>query len=243
VAFTPSGDLVVFYPDSLLVKVLDPASSFSSARWSALLPGEYGFDRGREVFHRMTGAGLACASCHPEGREDGLVWEFQQLGVRRTQHVGGHILERAPYHWDGDMTDLGRLMNEVFAGRMGGGFLEDWEVLSLGRWLDQLSPPAAPAPTDPDAVARGRLLFDSAGCASCHSGAILTNNQRFDVGTGGMFKVPSLLGIGSRAPFLHTGCAPTLKERFTCGGGDQHGTTSNLSDGQIDDLVAYLETL
>ena len=55
-----------------------------------------------------------------------------------------------------------------------------------------------------------------------------------------------LVGIASRAPFMHDGCAKTLKERFTntaCGGGDQHGKTSQLSDAQLDDLVAYLESL
>ncbi len=58
--------------------------------------------------------------------------------------------------------------------------------------------------------------------------------------------MPSLVRIGTRAPFMHDGCAPTLKDRFTnpaCGGGDRHGKTSHLSDAQLDDLVAYLETL
>ena len=48
---------------------------------------------------------------------------------------------------------------------------------------------------------------------------------------------------------MHTGCAATLTDRFvtpvgsTCGGGDQHGHTSQLDPTQIADLVAYLETL
>jgi cytochrome c peroxidase len=64
------------------------------------------------------------------------------------------------------------------------------------------------------------------------------------VGTGGVFQVPSLVGIAYRAPFLHTGCAQTLRDRFApaCGG-DQHGQTAQLSDAEIDDLVAYLESL
>ncbi len=62
------------------------------------------------------------------------------------------------------------------------------------------------------------------------------------VGTGKAFQVPSLLGIGARAPYMHDGCAPTLKERFSaakpCGGGDMHGKTSQLTEAQIDDLVS-----
>jgi cytochrome c peroxidase len=58
-------------------------------------------------------------------------------------------------------------------------------------------------------------------------------------------QVPSLIGVAYRAPFIHTGCAATLRDRFdpSCGGGDKHGHTSQLDGGQIDDLVAYLETL
>jgi hypothetical protein len=66
-----------------------------------------------------------------------------------------------------------------------------------------------------------------------------------DVGTGGLFQVPSLRGVGARAPFMHTGCAKTLADRFNpaCGGGDKHGVTSGLTTSQIADLVAYMETL
>ena len=66
-----------------------------------------------------------------------------------------------------------------------------------------------------------------------------------DVGTGGPFQVPSLRGVAWRAPFMHTGCAATLADRFAgaCGGGDKHGVTSTLTASQIGDLTAYLETL
>jgi hypothetical protein len=43
---------------------------------------------------------------------------------------------------------------------------------------------------------------------------------------------------------MQDGCAPTLLERFgSCGGGDQHGKTSTLTEVQKKDLIAYLETL
>ncbi len=243
VAFTPAGDLLVYYPDQRYIAAFHVPASLS-AQWTTRLPGRNNNDQGRAVFHQMTAAGLACAGCHWEARDDGHTWEFRGIGQRRTQNISGHILQRAPYHWDGDMTDLSKLMTEVFVGRMGGQSLADWQIKAVGAWLDTIPAPAAPAPLDLAAVERGKTLFmTSAGCASCHSGAIFTNNLRADVGTGGMFKVPSLLGIGARAPFLHTGCAATLRDRFTCGGGDLHGLTSQLNEGQIGDLVAYLETL
>jgi cytochrome c peroxidase len=56
------------------------------------------------------------------------------------------------------------------------------------------------------------------------------------------------VGVGARGPFMHNGCAPTLRDRFAkgndqCTGGDKHGVTSQLSTEDIDDLVNYLETL
>jgi len=97
-------------------------------------------------------------------------------------------------------------------------------------------------------AARGRELFfdQRVACANCHSGPATTNNQNSDVGTGAAFQVPTLRGIAWRAPFMHNGCASTLRDRFTnpaCGGGDRHGVTSHLNADQINDLVAYLETL
>jgi hypothetical protein len=61
-----------------------------------------------------------------------------------------------------------------------------------------------------------------------------------------MFQVPSLVGVSTRGPFMHDGCAKTLTDRFTdptCGGGDKHGLTSPLTEAQLGDLIAYLNTI
>ena len=117
---------------------------------------------------------------------------------------------------------------------------------ALSGWLFERQPPARLRAADDKAALRGKALFESddVGCTSCHSGDKLTNNKTVDVGTGGMFQVPSLIGVGYRAPFIHTGCAATLHDRFdpACGG-DKHGNTAQLSKADINDLTAYLETL
>ncbi|HJL20116.1 MAG TPA: cytochrome c, partial [Sandaracinaceae bacterium LLY-WYZ-13_1] len=96
---------------------------------------------------------------------------------------------------------------------------------------------------DAEAVARGRALFRRARCTRCHAGRDLTNGQTRDVGTGGALSVPSLIGVADRLPVMHDGCADTLRRRFDpdCGG-DEHGPT-DLTEAQIDDLVAYLASL
>ncbi len=193
-----------------------------------------------------TAGGVACASCHPEGREDGHVWNFEKLGQRRTQSIGGVISGTEPFHWGGDMKDFSTLTHEVMTGRMSGPLLRDGHIDALAKWIDAVPPWRAATPVDPAAVDRGRALFasDAAGCASCHTGAKLTNNITVDVGTGAAFQVPSLLGLSYRAPFLHHGCATTIDDRFgSCGGGDKHGKTSALTTSQRADLVSYLGSL
>jgi mono/diheme cytochrome c family protein/DNA-binding beta-propeller fold protein YncE len=244
IGWTQADELVTFFPEfpGLMIR---SGAALQQSRFVEL-PGELGYDSGRALFHKQTSSGMSCASCHPEGREDGQVWEFADLGLRRTQSLAGGIMRRAPYHWGGDMTDLPKLMGDVFSQRMGGGQVSRSEEISLGPWLDRVPAPAPSAPLVPDAVARGKQLFDSAsvGCATCHSGALLTNNLLVGVNTDGVFKVPSLLGVAARAPFMHDGCAETLMDRFgPCGGGDRHGATSQLSPAQLADLVSYLESL
>lgn len=201
---------------------------------------------GHALFHAVTRSSIACVSCHPEGGDDGRVWTFIPTGARRTQSLRGGLLATAPFHWDGDMGDMSKLMSAVFVGRMGGTQPQTAEVDALAGWLD--AQPALPktAPADPQAVARGKQLFEDAkvGCASCHSGARFTNNANASVGTGRAFQVPSLVEVGTHAPYMHSGCASTLADRFDpkCGG-DTHGQTAQLTAGQLADLVSYLQSL
>lgn len=210
------------------------------------LGGESVFDTGHALFHGNAGRGTACASCHPEGGDDGRTWRFANMGPRRTPAMHGGVLATAPFHWDGDLADMRALSAMVFTGRMGGPSLSISQVDALGGWLDELPSPELAAPPDPEAVSRGRALFyGEAQCATCHSGGMYTNNQTVAVGTGQAFQVPSLVRVSLRLPVMHDGCARTLHDRFRpeCGGGDEHGRTSQLNEAGVDDLVAFLETL
>jgi mono/diheme cytochrome c family protein len=212
----------------------------------ATFPVPRSLDPGRTRFHAaVPGASLACASCHPEATDDGRVWNLLPIGPRRTQSLRGGIVGRAPYHWNGDLPDFEALMAEVFVRRMGGR-VSPGSAQEVAGWLDSL-PALKTSPTD-EAARRGREIFTSPemGCASCHSGPLFTSGAKVNVGTGGTFKVPSLVGLAFRAPYMHDGCAATLEERFSrpdCGGGDLHGHASHLAREQLSDLIAYLETL
>jgi YVTN family beta-propeller protein len=105
-----------------------------------------------------------------------------------------------------------------------------------------------------EAADRGRVLFfdQTVGCGRCHNGPALTESGRgdgkvalqdllHDVGTGKKLDVPALLHLWDTAPYLHDGRAATLREVLVeHNAGDRHGQTSQLSDGQIEDLVQFL---
>jgi mono/diheme cytochrome c family protein len=238
---------------TLWVQTREPAALTklpnSAAPTTVTLSSDSRADTAWAVFHSNSGANIACASCHPEGGEDARVWQFDQIGPRRTQSLRGHVGGTEPFHWGGELKDFDALIAQVYLQRMAGPMLADDQRQVLFAWVNAIPLVPQSAPADTAAVARGKALFEDtthAACTSCHSGPELTNNSTVDVGTNGQFQVPRLLGVGFRAPFLHDGCAATLTDRFSsaCGGGtDLHGVTSQLTAAQISDLVSYLQTL
>jgi hypothetical protein len=237
VAFDPAGRLAL--------QTREPGMFHLGNRY-LVLPGRHRKHTGHELFHLATVGGIACASCHPEGTEDGQVWDFAGLGKRRTQSLAGGILGTEPFHWSGDMRDFNMIAMDVFSQRMSGPNVEPMHRISLMNWVNTIPSREPPAAADPGAVERGKAIFNDSfvGCASCHSGPRMTNNANADVNTAGHFQVPSLLGLAWRAPYMHEGCAATLADRFApCGGGDSHGKTSQLTPAERSDLIAYMDSL
>jgi mono/diheme cytochrome c family protein len=246
----PNGEIVAVAYDqrgNVIVQSREPATiQVLTQRLPAVtLSTDSRFDAGHQLFHTATTAQVACVSCHPEGGEDGRVWQFQVLGERRTQSLRGGIMDTAPFHWGGEEPNMTMLMTDVFQGRMAGAQVDTQRVSALSAWLNQIPTIPTAAPADVATLIRGQTLFASAGCTTCHTGSDFTNNQTVDVGTGGAFQVPQMHGLAMRAPYMHNGCAPTLLDRFSspCGGGATHGNAASLSSAQLTDLVAYLETL
>jgi mono/diheme cytochrome c family protein len=200
-------------------------------------------DTGHAIFHASSGRGrTACASCHPEGRDDGHSWRSVILGPRRTPSLIGTVAGTAPYHWNGEASGLDDLMTMTFTQRMRGPELRADQKAAIGSWLGELpglSRSSSSISFSPSAV-RGRAIFESATarCSSCHAGALLTNNATLDVGTGGEMQVPSLLGVVHRAPYLHDGSHPHLRSILR----SPHGGATVRAD-EVDDLASYLESL
>lgn len=105
-----------------------------------------------------------------------------------------------------------------------------------------------------DAAQRGFALFESLGCAQCHTGFTLSSvfgePRTFNTGIGeGKFKAPTLRNITKTAPYFHDGSAPTLDEVI-----DHYATATGpnlsplitpftLSADERADLLAFLAAL
>lgn len=136
---------------------------------------------------------------------------------------------------------------------------------ALAAFVESLRPKRSPF-RNPDgsltaAAQRGQTIFEQpdVGCVACHPPPRFTDSTlaaspflTHDVGTGDgpdermgpAFDTPSLRGLWDSAPYLHDGSAPTLRDVITTGNPqDRHGRTSQLSEGEVQDLIAFLLSL
>jgi len=240
-----SGASLVLTHSPAEVKVLD--GDVFGSEVQVALDLEERRDTGLELFQMTVGTGVSCSSCHPGGRADARTWLLAN-GPRRTQPLEGGVSHLGAFHWDAEFDTFDALVDDVMSDRMGlHQELSSAHKSVLLSFLDAIPPAARPAQSlDFEATERGRLLFESPSteCSTCHGGAAFTNNTAVDVGTGGVFVTPSLVGVGYREPLMHDGCASDLLDRFgPCGGGDRHGKTSHLTDAEVGDLVTYMKSL
>ena len=225
----PARVLIQAHPTDLDLQVIE-------------LPGESVFDTGHEIFHRSTESGLSCASCHPEGGDDGHTWNFAELGRRRTQALDVGLAGTEPFHWDGDMQDMNMLMGEVLAHRMGGSRQSEDRRDSFKAWLfAQERPPANPGLDDPTEVDLGRELFASYGCGTCHVGTGLGGSLTTEI-RGESLQVPVLRRVSLRPPFMHDGRAATLEEAVRDMLLTANGIDSPLQ-ADVEAMTAYMRSL
>ncbi|HET9625593.1 MAG TPA: c-type cytochrome, partial [Kofleriaceae bacterium] len=185
---------------------------------------------------------LACASCHPDQRADGLSWRIEKRELQ-TPLLAGRLVGTHPFKWDGGDPTLRDSLSSTMK-RLGGTGLSRKQTDALAAYLEALPAPRAPT-RDPAQVARGKQLFDAEGCRSCHAGAAYTDRARHQLtGTLKASDTPSLIGVAASAPYFHDGSAATL-EALLRDRGAVHGMadTGKLSDPQVSDLTAFLETL
>lgn len=213
--------------------------------------------RGRALFHatfdrRVSADGRACASCHPDGRDDALTWSSPN-GVMQTPMLLQRLEGTAPYGWQGGAADLVHHVKQTTS-RLGGTGLAASDVADLEAYLAAQRPPTPERQQrqpSVDVVSRGADIFRSAEaeCSSCHRGEVTADGDLHDVDPGSDgkhrghgFDTPSLRFIARSAPYFHDGRYATLGDLLTRTDGAM-GHTAQLGPADRAALEAYLETL
>jgi DNA-binding beta-propeller fold protein YncE len=208
---------------------------------------------GRKLFHKGGDAkiakdGRACASCHPDGRDDGLVWSTPE-GPRQTILLAGRVGRGAPFGWLGQHPSLKEHIKITMKNLKGTG-VADTEYDAIVSYIGAMkAPPRARHGSLTGIEARGSELFHSSlGCASCHAEKTgFTDLDVHEIGsatvadTKRQFLAPSLRFVGGSAPYFHDGRYATLEELLRKN--EKMGDTKSLSADDRGALEAYLRTL
>ena len=257
-AVAPDGDVLVWCACTRTmqrVDFVDPEGALATtakvAPGPTLVPTRHTPKQheGMVLFHASDAAtsargALACSTCHPDNRADGLSWRIDTRELQ-TPLLAGRVVGTHPFKWDGGDKDLRASLTGTMR-RLGGFGLGRAQTDALAAYVEGLPTVRTPS-RDVTTVARGRKSFDSAelGCRTCHDGPTYTDPSKHKLtGTLDVSDTPSLLGVAASAPYFHDGSAATL-EALLRDRGAVHGMaeTSKLSDAQVADLSAFLETL
>ena len=257
----------LYFEDEVSFLDIDDASA--KARTLALGPkaditkdrvrrGEMLYNDGSMCFQQWQ----SCASCHPDGRVDGLNWDLLNDGMGNPKQTKSEIYSQwtAPTMVTGIRKDMhtcnaAGLVHIQFVTR------PEEDVHCFDAYVTQMKPVPSPYLVNgklSERAKRGEKLFKSAKCAECHTSGskgpggenLWTDCKLYDVGlgtateVGRKFDTPTLAECWRTAPYLYDGRALTMEEVLTvCNPKDTHGVTSNLTPEQVKDLAEYVLSL
>ncbi len=217
-----------------------------SERMSEVREGEMLFNDARLCFQQWQ----SCASCHPDGRADGLNWDLLNDGLGNPKNTKSLLGS----HATPPVMITGIRPNAEAAVRSGIKYIQfttpqEDDAKAIDTYLKSLEPIESPFPQN-ETVQQGKMVYEKAECAKCHSGLHLTNLKKYNVGTGlghqadMEFDTPTLVEIWRTAPYLYDGRVSTLEDvagKFNPE--DKHGKTRQLTEDERRDLLAYLLSL
>jgi len=197
---------------------------------------------GKQVFYdaadrRMSqDSYISCASCHLDGFEDGMVWDFTDRGEglrNTTSLLGRRGTGQGRLHWSANFDELQDFEHDIRGAFGGEGFLTD-EQFSEGSRDTPLGDSKAGLSAELDALAayvasldrvnpspfrapdgsltpegwRGLQVFRRAGCPDCHGGPDFTDSPTGNLHDVGTLRPTSGQRLGDTLEGLDT---PTLR--------------------------------
>ncbi len=195
---------------------------------------------------------MSCHSCHTDGHSSGQLNDNLSDGSfgapKRVLSLLG-VGQTGPWAWNGEMEKLDQQVLSSIQNTMQGPVPTEEQVAALAAYLRTLPAPRPPAqPThrrNDSQLRRGRELFQSLRCQSCHTPPAYTSHRSFDVGLkdavgNHSFNPPSLRGIGRRRALFHDASASSLMDVLQNHG---HQLNRELSASELDALYQFLNSI
>lgn len=233
--FTDSVGVVDLENHEVTQIMLGKAAPLTAAR-----EGEMHFNDANNCFQQWQ----CCATCHPDGRTDGLNWDLLNDGMGNPRNTKSLLLAHAtPPVMITGVRD--RAETAVRTGIRHIQFAQRPEAcaVAMDEYLKSMKPVRNPAQPG-DAVERGRALFERAGCVVCHPPPLYTDMKQHEMAIGGEFDTPTLVEVWRTAPYLFDGRAATMADLLSLHNpGTEEGGDRKLSSREIADLAAFVLSL
>jgi cytochrome c peroxidase len=217
-------------------------------------------------------AGESCGGCHTLGTANISVGLTPHLaGDGKTVLFGRDppslvgAAKTAPFGWTAATPTLRQMVVNTILGHFKDGATQSADktaeqAAALEAYVASIKPPTSSFDqgTMSAAAIRGEGLFQGKGaCIACHGGPLFTDNglhntlvpQRNgwnDPGAPtppGAFNTPTLRDLRNTAPYMHNGVFATLKDVVQFYNARSSIAPLNLTPQEVDDLVAYLDSL
>lgn len=249
-----------YFTDSIGVVDINPDVRPNNAKSFPLGPktavttvrqGEIFFHDATQCFQKWH----SCASCHPgEARTHALNWDLMNDGLGNPKNTKSLLLA----HKTPPAMALGIRANAEAGVRAGIRHIQfavrpEEDAVAIDEYLKSLEPVPSPRLVKGKlsrSAKRGQKVFQSAGCASCHTGELYTDLKKHDLGIGKWldegksFDTPTLVEAWRTAPYLYDGRAATIEDMLQKHNVEnKHGQTSNLTDRQVKDLAEFVLSL
>jgi len=216
--------------------------------------GEMLFNDGAMCFQQWQ----SCASCHPDGRTDGLNWDLINDGIGNPKQTKNMVYSHlTPPTMVTGIRDTMATCNRKGLTHIQFVVRPEEDALCIDAYVMSMKPVPSPYLQDGSLSAsakRGKKLFLSAGCALCHAPnkkspegvplfTDLKTHKLLGVGNeeGRAFDTTTLVEVWRTAPYLYDGRALTIGEMLTTANpGDVHGVTKELTKEELNDLTEYI---
>jgi len=201
----------------------------------------------------------SCASCHPDGRADGLNWDLVNDGIGNPKQTKNMVYSQftPPTMVTGIRADM-KTCNRKGMTHIQFVVRPEEDALCLDAYVESLKPVPSPYLVDGSLsknAKKGEKIFKKAGCVECHPNGkngpdgerLFTNLKKYnlELGVGNEegreFDTTTLVETWRTAPYLYDGRALTMEDLLTtCNPKDTHGATKNLSPDDIKALAEYV---